>query len=138
MSYTIYIIFFCKSQFARDRSSELVGYPVLTPIQLKGYQVIMRCYVKFGQRWRLVLSLPSGKKKLCDSVIKTFCSCPILIDFFSVFQIFFARLQITFQSVITGVQPEIFQGRGGFVKLEHSDKHFVKNSRKKRPHREKF
>ena len=28
---------------------------------------------------------------------------------------------------------EIFQGRGGFVKLGHSDKHFVKNFRKKGP-----
>ena len=33
----------------------------------------------------------------------------------------------------TGAQPEIFQGRGGFVKLGHFDKHFVKNSRKKDP-----
>ena len=30
-----------------------------------------------------------------------------------------------------GAQPEIFQGIGGFVKLGHFDKHFVKNSRKK-------
>ena len=29
------------------------------------------------------------------------------------------------------MQPEIFQGRGGFVKLGHFDKHFVKNSGKK-------
>ena len=34
---------------------------------------------------------------------------------------------------ITGAQPEIFQGRGGFVKLAHFDKHFVKNSIKKGP-----
>ena len=32
-----------------------------------------------------------------------------------------------------GAQPNIFQGRGGFVKLGHLDKHFVKNSRKKGP-----
>ena len=32
---------------------------------------------------------------------------------------------------ITGVQPEIFQGRGGSVKLGHFDKHFIKKSRKK-------
>ena len=32
-----------------------------------------------------------------------------------------------------GVQQEIFQGWGGFVKIGHSDKHFVKNSRKKDP-----
>ena len=32
---------------------------------------------------------------------------------------------------IAGAQPEIFQGRGGFVKLGHFDKHFVKNSRKR-------
>ena len=31
----------------------------------------------------------------------------------------------------TGAQPEIFQGRGGFVKLGHFDKHFFKNSRRK-------
>ena len=30
-----------------------------------------------------------------------------------------------------GVQPEIFEGRGGFVKLGHFDKHFIKKSRKK-------
>ena len=30
-----------------------------------------------------------------------------------------------------GAQPDIFQGRGGLVKLGHSEKHFVKNSRKK-------
>ena len=32
-----------------------------------------------------------------------------------------------------GAQPEIFQGRGGFVELGHFDKHFVKNTRKKDP-----
>ena len=32
-----------------------------------------------------------------------------------------------------GAQPEIFQGRGGFVELAHFDKHFVKNTRKKGP-----
>ena len=30
-----------------------------------------------------------------------------------------------------GAQLEVFQGRGGFLKLGHFDKHFVKNSRKK-------
>ena len=35
--------------------------------------------------------------------------------------------------LLTGAQPEIFQGRGGLVKLGHFDKHFVKNSRKKGP-----
>ena len=38
----------------------------------------------------------------------------------------------------TGAQPEMFQGSGGFVKLGHSDKHFVKNSRKKDPARKNF
>ena len=33
---------------------------------------------------------------------------------------------------ITGVQTEIFQGRGGFVELGHFDKHFIKNTRKKK------
>ena len=32
-----------------------------------------------------------------------------------------------------GAQPEIFQGRGGFLGLAHFDKHFVKNTRKKGP-----
>ena len=31
------------------------------------------------------------------------------------------------------MQPEIFQGRGGFVELGHFNKHFVKNTRKKVP-----
>ena len=31
----------------------------------------------------------------------------------------------------SGAQPELFQGRGGFVKLGHFDKHFIKKSRKK-------
>ena len=34
---------------------------------------------------------------------------------------------------VPGVQPEIFQSRGGFMKLGHFDKHFVKNPRKKGP-----
>ena len=38
-----------------------------------------------------------------------------------------------------GAQPEIFQGREGFVELGHSDKHFVKRSKKKKKaRREKF
>ena len=32
---------------------------------------------------------------------------------------------------IASAQPEIFQGKGGFVKLGHFDKHFIKKSRKK-------
>ena len=36
----------------------------------------------------------------------------------------------------SGVQPEIFQGKGGFVEFGHFDKHFVKNTRRVR--REKF
>ena len=30
------------------------------------------------------------------------------------------------------MQPEIFQGKGGFVKLRHFDKYFVKKNMKKR------
>ena len=33
----------------------------------------------------------------------------------------------------SGAQPEIFQGRGGFVKLGHFDKHVIKKLRKKAP-----
>ena len=33
----------------------------------------------------------------------------------------------------TGMQPEIFRGRRGFVELGHLDKHFVKRKRKKCP-----
>ena len=32
-----------------------------------------------------------------------------------------------------GAQLELFQGRGGFVKLGHFDKHFIKKSTKKSP-----
>ena len=35
--------------------------------------------------------------------------------------------------ILAGAQPEIFQGRGCFVKLGHFDKHFIKKSRKKGP-----
>ena len=31
---------------------------------------------------------------------------------------------------VTGVQPEVFQGSGGFVELGHFDKLFVKNTKK--------
>ena len=34
---------------------------------------------------------------------------------------------------ISGAQSEIFQSRGGFVKLGHFNKHFIKKSRKKAP-----
>ena len=40
---------------------------------------------------------------------------------------------IFFHVTSAGTQPEIFQGRGGFVKLGHFDKHFIKKSRKKTP-----
>ena len=42
------------------------------------------------------------------------------------------------QRMSAGAQPEMFQGRGGFVKIGHFDKPFVKNSRKKGPAGEKF
>ena len=35
------------------------------------------------------------------------------------------------KSKLSGAQPEIFQGRGGFV--GHFNKHFIKKSRKKAP-----
>ena len=57
--------------------------------------------------------------------------------FGNVFQILLEQLLSRFGQS-TGAQPEIFQGRGDFVKLGHSDKHFVKNSRKKRSCGEKF
>ena len=31
-----------------------------------------------------------------------------------------------------GVKPEIFQGIGGFVESEHSDKYFIKKEKKKK------
>ena len=37
---------------------------------------------------------------------------------------------------MSGAQPENLQGRRGFVELEHFDKHFIRNSRKKAPQRE--
>ena len=42
------------------------------------------------------------------------------------------------QNLNAGAQPEIFQGIGIFVELGHFDKHFIKNTRKKRPRREPF
>ena len=35
--------------------------------------------------------------------------------------------------IAPGAQPEIFQGRGGLVRLGHFYKHFIKNTRKKGP-----
>ena len=32
-----------------------------------------------------------------------------------------------------GTQPELFQGRGGFMELGHFDKHLIKKTRKKGP-----
>ena len=40
-------------------------------------------------------------------------------------------IQITY--IYASAQPEIFQGREGFMKLRHFDKDFLKNSRKKAP-----
>ena len=37
------------------------------------------------------------------------------------------------RGVLTGAQPNIFQGRAAFVELGHFDKHFIKKSRKKAP-----
>lgn len=36
-------------------------------------------------------------------------------------------------NIISGAQPDIFQGKAGFVKLGHSNEDFIKNSRKKSP-----
>ena len=47
----------------------------------------------------------------------------------------FNKVEKRFQH--TGAQPEIFQGKGGFVKLRHFDKYFIKFE-EKRTHREKF
>ena len=41
------------------------------------------------------------------------------------------------KNLFPGAQPEIVQGREGFMKLRHFDKHFVENSRK-RSRRENF
>ena len=43
-----------------------------------------------------------------------------------------------FTNTHTGGQPRIFQGRGGFVKLGHFDKYFIKKSRKKFPQGKNF
>ena len=40
--------------------------------------------------------------------------------------------------IYTGAQPEMFQGRGSFVKFGHFDKPFVKNLTKKGPAGENF
>ena len=43
------------------------------------------------------------------------------------------KVKKTGQCLMAGAQPEIFQGRGGFMKLGHFDKQFFKKSRKKGP-----
>ena len=48
------------------------------------------------------------------------------------------RLKYSCFSMKTGAQPEIFQGRGYFVKLGHFEKHFLKNVKKKGPAGKKF
>ena len=40
---------------------------------------------------------------------------------------------VYFERHITGPQPEIFQGRTGFLEFGHFDQHFVKNTEKKAP-----
>ena len=43
-------------------------------------------------------------------------------------------LKVDFVTIHAGVQPEILQGRGGFVESRQFDKYFVKkNTRKKDP-----
>ena len=42
------------------------------------------------------------------------------------------------ESPSASAQPDIFQDRRGFGQLEHFNRHFIKNTRKKRPHRETF
>ena len=43
------------------------------------------------------------------------------------------KLEIYTNTIVKYAQPEIFQVRGGFVKLEHFDKYFIEKSRKKAP-----
>ena len=38
----------------------------------------------------------------------------------------------------SGAQPEIFQGREGFVESGHFDKYFIKKHKEKRPCKENF
>ena len=40
--------------------------------------------------------------------------------------------------IYAGAQPEIVQGRGGFLKLGHFDKHFLKKPKIKSPAAENF
>ena len=35
--------------------------------------------------------------------------------------------------IAAGVQPEVFQGSGGFLEFGHFNKHFVKNTRAEGP-----
>ena len=41
--------------------------------------------------------------------------------------------QVVSTFISSDAQPEIFQGRGGFVKLGYFDKHFIGKSRKNAP-----
>ena len=48
------------------------------------------------------------------------------------------QIAYIYDYIYAGAQPEIVEGRGGFLKLGHFDKHFLKTSRMKGPVAENF
>ena len=47
-------------------------------------------------------------------------------------------LKVDFVTIHAGAQPEILQGRGGFVESRHFDKYFVKKTQEKKTPQGKF
>ena len=61
------------------------------------------------------------------------CICwPLCLTSFLILYLHFLKQKSPF-SKVTGAQPEIFKGRGGFLELGHFNKPFVKNKREKGP-----
>ena len=66
--------------------------------------------------------------------IKMFCYSLFIKDInFITKYWFWWRISSQFSFHYPGGQPEMFHGKGGFLKLGHFDKYFIKNSRKKCP-----
>ena len=80
------------------------------------------CFINFPREFAVFQSLVT--RFICNFEWKSI----VLLFYLVSFRI----LYITFR-VETSAHPEIFQGRGGFMKLGHFDKHFFKKSRKKAP-----
>ena len=107
-------------------------------IFIKGRKV--KCYTKiYLQGFQEIYNGTAYTFENIEKINRRMCNC-----FFKAFKKRQAdkannRKDNTEKTIVSkaGAQPEIFQGRGGFVELGHFDKLFVKNT-KKRSRSEKF